>query len=597
MLSVITKADMPLPTAEYPLAQVEWLFFSKAKLATSKASSDKSKTVRKHFIAFLNSQVTGQVKKPYWVDDEFDEYIFVKFKSYIDDQNLPPRSAVTILSTFRRVLICAIENKWICLNSFVDFSIPNASRSTDVCAPFSDAEMNSIELALHAEIKFARGLLKSYPRSGRGVAPVIRTTKSCIARIERNWWLKEDNLVWHFENVMRCEPNIQRRDGKEPKDHFFVAVRMFGGIREFYRKIGVSMWIDQYVILPYVYKLVSITGLNPTVALSLSLDAFCEEHPLTGQPCIRYWKERGSGEGELHLNLLGNGVLPLDDKQAFEVRDIWREVKQLTQRFREELPVESRERLFVYQSRATSQQGFARDFLMDSKTCGNWTRFFVDKYKLKSSSGQSLTLNLSRFRPSLVSRMVRNGADIAIIQLILGHSSIVTTLRYLYENDINPVARREVQKALTAIRENRFQQLREPLKVADQDERHNVIFSTGMAFCKNVFNPPGNIRKAGGILPGSPCTYFNMCIKCHNVLIMEENLPLLFALRRQYLVAADQGLLATSHRAAIMQSIYILDSLLDPEVSDWSGEVLAAAETKSIYFDALVDPVAIRVVA
>lgn len=598
MLELIHSNQIPRPTPEEPLAQVEWLFFSRANLSNSKSGSDKYKTVRFHFIDYLNAEAGGELKKPYWVDDEFDEYVFLKFKCYIDDQAMPSKSVMTIMSAFRQVLITAIENDWIKLRSFIDFQISAGIRSTFSRAPYSEREIEAIDVALESELKFSRAVLTGYVKSGRGRAPRMVEVKGAAPRYERNWWTERDNLIWYFENVLNCVPTMWLR-GSEKIDYIFLrAAQRAGGLYSFYRSLGVTVYIDQNVILPYVFRLVSITGLNPTVALSLELDSFFEQHPLTGQPCIRYWKERGSGEGELHLGLLGSGVLPLDEKQAVEVRAIWREVTELTKSFRGGLPKGSKKRLFVYECRASGGIGQPRDFLMDPKTTGNWSAGLVKNYNLTSDSGDTLVFNLSRFRPSLVSRLVKRGVDISVIQAILGHASVITTLRYLYVNDFNPVARREVQKTLFNIRENRRQHQLRPLPVANGSESiHDVIFSTGLAFCKNVFDPPQNIRKAGGIRPGMPCTYFNMCIKCPNVLIMEEHLPLLFALRRQYLVSIDQGLLATSHRAAIMQSIYILDSLLDPKVSDWGEVVLKKAEGISFLQDSLVDPVAIRPVA
>jgi integrase len=194
--------------------------------------------------------------------------------------------------------------------------------------------------------------------------------------------------------------------------------------------------------------------------------------------------------------------------------------------------------------------------------------------------------------------MVKRGVDVHVIQSILGHRSVLTTLRYLDSYDFSPHARREVQKALEHIRANRREQEKAPKPVArERFEKGGVVFATGLALCKDVFDPPDNIRRATGIRRGAPCSLFNMCLRCPNVLILEDHLPSLFALRRQYLTALEQGLSATTHRTAVQQNLHVLNNLLDAEKSDWPEDVLLEAERRSEFVDTVADPVTIRGVA
>lgn len=597
MIQIVHSHDMPTPTKEAPWIQVQWLFDLRASMVRSRSGKDNFLIAKKHFLDFLGQQSsTASTQDPYWVNREFDEYILLRFKHYIDDLAFSSSHTVGILGAARQTIETAIANRWIDLKSFINFNLGAATRETDARAPYTEAEMAAIVAAINEEIRFSRKLLKPYRRTGLGRAPTLMPSKLGM-RYESGWWKDEDNMRWYFENMLEClpitglDPEIKRRHAS----FLSVAHRFHGGLHAMYRRWGVSAWIGCEIILPYLYRLVQITGINPTVAMSLKLDSFQEQHPLTGRAYVRYWKERGSGESDLHLDFLDSEALVLDSGQARAVSRIWGEVTALTRKFRHEMPEGSKDFLFVYQSRGAHRVGEPRHFLMCASTKGGWTKEFVTRHALQTKAGKPLNLTLARFRPSLVSNLVKRGVDIGVIQAILGHASIMTTYAYLESHDFHPKARAEVHKAIENIRHNRRQQEEAPKPVATETyEENKTVFATGLALCKNVFNPPDNIRKAASIGAGAPCTHFNMCLRCPNVMILEEHLPHLFALRTQYLAAMEQGLSATTHRAAVQQNIHILNHLLNPETSDWSDDVLASAERASEFIDLGIDPVAIR---
>lgn len=599
MLKLVHSSSMPIPSAEEPWAQIDWIFDMRAALAKSKEAKDNFKGCKKYMRLFLGSSISpNAASNGYFVDDEFDEYTLLRFKQFIDDQRISSSHAVTLLSAVRQTFISAIANKWIKLRSFIDFSLPACSRETDARKPYTETQMTAIMSGLNEDIRFARGLLKPYVNTGVGRERGPATNSAVSTSLERGWWTNENNLRWYFESrlgavpITGTDPDIRKLHGTFLRS----ATNLFGGLHEMYRRWGVSAWIGPEIILPYVYKLVALTGLNPTVVLVLNLGDYFESHPLTGRPYIRYWKERGSGESDLHTDLVGGGALVLDDRQNGEVKSIWEEVIALTASFRKSLPVESQERLFVYETRSVKYPGKARDFLMDASSTGLWAKKFVARYKLTDTSGKPLTFTMARFRPSLVSRLLKQGVDIYVIQSILGHASILTTLRYIDSYDFMPHARREILQALDRIRENfkQYNSDQKPIADGDIDQPENYVFTTGIALCKNVFRPPENIRKAAGIKTGSPCTIFNMCLRCANVLILEEHLPQLFAMRREYLVAMEQGVSGTPQRIAIQQNIHILNNMLDTATSDWSADVLRDAEKLSEFVATAVDPIALR---
>lgn len=594
MIRLIGTESLPEPTTEQPWIQVEWIFEQQILMSRTLSSADNYRNAKKHFLDWLKSG--KKATECFEINKRFNEYTLLQFKQYVDDLGLSSHHVNTILSSARKTVRTAISNGWLKSVEIIDFVLSPSSRETEARKPYGASETAAIIKGLQDDIRHCRRVLKPYTRSGKGVQPELISDGKSGQRYPWAWWRHEDNMRWYFENRLNCEPITgadllirQRHSG-----FLAAATNHHGGLHALYKRWGVSAWIGHEIILPYLFKLVALTGLNPTVAMALRLDDYKNKHPLTGQSYIRYWKERGSGECELHTDLIDAGVLVLDEHQSQEVKRIWEEVAALTAGFRHTLPPAKQTLLFVYQSRGVKTTGQAKD-LLTSKAIWSWSNDFVQRHGIQGASGKPLSLTLARFRPSLVSRMVKRVVDIQIIKAILGHSSILTTLQYLDSHDFAPAARKEVNRALFQIRENHRDQKREPKQVATQDfDEDGVVFATGLAFCKNVFSPPKNIQTATGIKPGSPCTLFNMCLRCPNVLVMEENLPVLFALRRQYLTALDRGIAGTTNRAAILQNVQILNNLLDSEYSDWPQEVLAEAERRSEFVDVIADTSAIQ---
>ncbi|NBU22168.1 hypothetical protein EBS43_12285 [bacterium] len=366
-------------------------------------------------------------------------------------------------------------------------------------------------------------------------------------------------------------------------------------MRGLYQRWGVIPLIDEEVITPFLFRLVQITGLNSSVAMTLKVGDFCERHPLTDQPYIRYWKERARGEKELHLSLFDTKWMRLNSEQAREVSTLWKNLLDLTRRFRHQLDENKKELLFVYQSPSVKMMGKPHTLLNDSLTHMRWADRFVKKYKLCDDQGKPLRLTLARFRPSLVSRLVKKDVDLDVIQSILGHKSVIQTIRYIDSHDFAPEARAAVSKCLESIYSNHLEQKKENKPVATKEKIHEpVVFATAMALCKNVFSPPEQIKKGAGLAEGQACTNFNMCLRCSNVVIMKDHLPKLFALQESYLTALKNGLAQSTHKSAVIQTLSILDNLLDPKKSEFSEVELNWAKSLSEAEDPLVDTVAYR---
>jgi len=105
---------------------------------------------------------------------------------------------------------------------------------------------------------------------------------------------------------------------------------------------------------------------------------------------------------------------------------------------------------------------------------------------------------------------------------------------------------------------------------------------SGLATCKNVFDPPDFIKSLAGYDPSKPCSLFNKCLSCSNSIITVSHLPDLFAVRRGYqrMLEANR-LLDTPYAVVILDNLDVLNNILDPEISDFSAEELAKAERLS----------------
>lgn len=67
-----------------------------------------------------------------------------------------------------------------------------------------------------------------------------------------------------------------------------------------------------------------------------------------------------------------------------------------------------------------------------------------------------------------------------------------------------------------------------------------IIIRTGLVECRNVYDPPEEIRSLSGYKEGNPCSLLNKCLSCRNCIITVSNLPDLFAMRRDYQTMMDR---------------------------------------------------------
>lgn len=586
------STDFFEPSKLEPFIQVEQLFASQSNTVASESGKSNFQIAYVQFIEFL-SEFYGH--KPLKIKEVFNEHLLSRYRKYLEqkiiNKKISSSHANTILSSVRISLNRLVQIQDIGY-SFYDVNGFHTSRETDLKKPFSKNERLQILDAIEKGLQESRANLSPYKKVGVGKNPL----DSNGARIRGLSTL--DNARWLFENPLDCKP-VHHSTAQSPIEKAFLQIisNSDKGLIEVYNEWGVTPMIGADLLLPYLLKLAQVTGLNTDSLLSLTLDDYEPCHPATSRPCLRYWKERSDGFKEYHLDLFKAELTWLTSTQANVVKEIFQEVIQLTNSMRQEIEDETiRKRLFIYQSNSTKKHGRISPLLgmedKNTKKLGDHLSRFVDKYNLKNDQGEPLTLTLSRFRPTFVSEMLDNGVSLREIQLMLGHSSIQTTIGYLDSLDFNSISRKKINDKLSEIHLSTLEQKTKklPEKIELKDKKESVItFHTPLAECKNIFDPPDFVKKLSSYVPGTPCSQYNKCLGCDNVIITAKNLPEIFAMKRDYtLLTQHTRVMDTPYGHVIKENLKLIESILDPELSSFSIQELEQGQRLSEYIETTI---------
>lgn len=605
---------MPEPTLENPYAQVDWIFKEKMSLYENERTKENYETALAFYRRFLqetsNYNPILDDDPRFYIKDEWDVMALHKVKQWIEATNiegtedyLTSHSINSNFSAIRQTMQYAYEHNYI-NQPVINIVMPAGVRETSLRAAYSNEEYTAIFNVVSPKIRFSRGLLRSYTRTGRGCDP-RKVERQGIARGEKflgqGWtcWVRDlngdvfdisdDNMRWYFENVMGCIPLPGTPENKIKHKRFFTnATDVHGGLKKLYRKWGVSSFIDQDVIMPLVVKLISETGLNVESLLSLKRDCFKDAHPLSGLPYLEYYKPRSGGEKELHVVLYDKAedgeFMALSQKQSQIISKTIKTILELTEPLVKLASEENRNYLFLYQSSATTRYGKVQ--VVSNKVITHWAREIVREYDLRGSDGKPLLFALSRFRPTKFTEMVMQGYDIFDIMAVAGHKSITTTLAYIDRLKSTTDFHRRIQRELTIIKENKRAYERKPLPIAiTRDAKPGqFIFKAPVCHCKNPYDPPDIVKNSKSYHEGDACTFWNMCLQCENVLITEMNLPKLFAYRSEIRRALSNVNEIPRQGELYKKLLMILDEILSPDVLfpteklEWAAELAREAE-------------------
>lgn len=508
------------------------------------------------------------------------------FRKFLVDKiqsGLSTHTADSLLSAVRSTYKRAIRIKGLGLTTFIDIEGFKKHRKTDEYRPYLAAERTKIKQACDNERLKFNNLAKDYVPFGGGCDPV-----------DGNGELKRgsvslDNARWIFENKFGCciiGPGAANHEDKYEK--CFIRIMRYAGLGVVatYESWGVLYQLTSRHMAPYIIRLAQITGLNADSLKSLNVDDFVESHELTQRPYLRYWKERSDGEKQLHLDLVEADLTWLTINQSKEVREIFAEVAYLTRNIRVRADDAVKSRLFIYESRKQIEQGEIKSF-ENSVVINLVMNQFARDHQLKNEDGEDLNISASRLRPSLVAELVEQGVSLREIQIILGHKSLSTTIQYLDKLEFSKTARDVLRSALEKIHQEAVAQ-EAPEKKASESTKSSdamnspIAISNGLIKCRNVYDPPDEIKKLSTYKEGSACSLLNKCLSCSNSIITAAHLPELFAMRWEYRsIMATSAIGQTPYGAVINENLQILDSILTPSEQGFSAGQLDEAERLS----------------
>ena len=589
--------DFFIPSKLEPFIQVEQLFASYCKTVASESGKSNYRAASTSFIKFL-SDLHGTV--PLNILIAFDQHLLSRYRKHLEQkiikEEISSHYANTNLSAVRKALY---RLKQVSDIDYIFFDVGgfSVSRETDIKKPFTMNERLQILDAIEKGIGESRAILTPYKKSGVGKNPLDK-------KGGRIYGLSTlDNARWLFENCLKCKP-VHHNTAKSTIEKSFLAIIADSdkGLIEVYNEWGVPPMINIDVLIPYLLRLAQITGLNADSLLSLDIDDYVDSHKATSKPCLRYWKERSDGYKEYHLDLFNAELTWLTSSQAKSIKVIFEELDQLTGSFRQDIEDDAfKDRLFIYQSNSTKKHGRVSPLLgnkgKNAKALGASLSRFVKKYNLKNDEGDPLTLTISRFRPTFVSDMLRNGVTVREIQLMLGHSSLQTTLGYIDSLDFNSMSRMKINDELKEIHQatldKQVEKLPEDIKSKNNDELV-TSFHTPLDECRNIFDPPDFVKNLSSYIPGTPCSQYNKCLGCDNVIITAKNLPEIFAMKRDYTLLKEHSrVMDTPYGHVISENLELIKGITEPELSNFSLEELENGRRLAEYIETttLVDGV------
>ena len=581
------------PSKLEPFIQVEQLFACTSKTVSSESGKSNYRIASNSFIDFL-SELYGN--SPLKVVTVFDEHLLSRYRKYLEkkiiSKEISSHHANTLLSSVRRTL-CRLTQVRDLEYNFFDINGFATSRETDAKKPFTTNERLRILEAIEKGLSESRKTLIPYKKMGIGKNPLN----------EKGFVIKGlstlDNARWLFENHLGCKP-IHYHTAESPIEKSFLRIiaRSDKGLSGIYDEWGVTPMVHIDMLIPYLLRLAQITGLNADSLLSLNVNDYLESHPATSRPCLRYWKERSDGYKEYPLDLFNAQLTWLTSSQAKSIKIIFEELNQLTCSFRPHIEDDTfKDRLFIWQSNGPKKYGKVSPISGskegNASTLGNSLSRFVEKYNLKDDAGEPLTLTISRFRPTFVSEMLGNGVALREIQLMLGHSSIQTTIGYIDSFDFNMISRVKVNDKLKEIHQSTLNKQTQEVQTKNNNELATT-FNTPLAECRNIFDPPDFVKNLSSYIPGTPCSQYNKCLGCDNVIITAKNLPEIFAMKRDYkLLTEHTRVMDTPYGHVISENMELIKGITDPTLSDFSLEDLENGQRLAEYIETttLVDGV------
>ena len=175
---------------------------------------------------------------------------------------------------------------------------------------------------------------------------------------------------------------------------------------------------------------------------------------------------------------------------------------------------------------------------------------------------------------------------------MLGHSSIEVTIKYLDSLDFNFISRTKLDEKLKEIHQSTLDEKDEITSQEIKLQKNNelmISFQTPLAECKNIFDPPEFVKKLVSYVSGTPCSQYNKCLGCENVIITTNNLPEIFAMQRDYtLLTEHTRVMDTPYGHVIRENLELISNITDPKLSDFSLEELETGRRLAEYIQTTI---------
>lgn len=595
---VLTSSEFKVSAEGKPFLCVMHLFAYASSFNAGKNTWRMAMQSYTFFVRFLISNGCSGVEPLFVL---IGPYTLIRFRAWLENLlvvgEISPHYANSMLSKTRTVLrnLRAISEA----DGFTFYDVEgfDTQRVTDTYRPYSPGERERIAEIVNQDIKVYDSLIKPYVNSGIGVDPFQEDQTQLL-----RGFATLDNMRWIFENRLNGTPPTRESmtTCRYARTFMHTLSRLRLSPVDVYHSWGVRTNVDNNFITPYLVRLAQVTGLNADSLKGLDTDDYQPSHPITRRPCLKYWKERSTGEKLQHLDLAHAEITWLTGAQSAEVAKIFASVIALTKEVRREAPDAIANKLFIWKTLGGRTAGTILSLASAAPSIVSRLLSTYTKSKgLLTDDGKQLSLSASRLRPSFVSELLDKGVTVKEIQIIMGHANLRTTMAYLDRMDFNRIARTKLNEALTSIHSDAVigaePNLIKVVQVEDAptqslvNNAHGVVFKTPFADCRNILNPPDFVKQLSSYVPGTPCSLYNKCLSCDNAMITVAHLPQLFALYRDYTRLVEVSrVMDTPYGAVVRENMRILKGILNPEVSDFSEDELSQAKRRSDYIGSTV---------
>lgn len=604
----INKHKLPIPTNDEPLVQVDWIFEQKASLAKTKSHHKATMGGHKYYKTFLNETYNHndklKNKEPFYLSEQWTITALQKFKFWLyskenglSEKPISSARKASILTAVNMTMLYAYEHNYI-KEKVLPVWYEKPIRETEIRSYYTDEEIRPIIDLILSEIVFSEKILEPYENKGVGKDP--RTANLLYARTkfpEGEGWKYEENIIWYFENVLNCKPLLWTEENdKEHRAFFHAAKECCKGYKNFYKKLNIWPLIDQDIIIPLVAYLAYLTGLNVESILSLRRDCLKKDIFLDTL-ALHFYKERSKGEmPPLILSLYDKQDNKLGSKESKKIIHIIRLLQRLTESLVYKAKDEYKDFLLIYETSAPHNIGNVNK--LNTRVLKFWCDKLVNSNNLVDRNGQRLSFNLSRFRPTKLTNLIKNGYDIPEIQAVAGHNSPLNTIDYIDKIGTDPIFNKTTHEVISQMRINHQDFKENPLSLAKnlEDKPEQFIFKTPLCSCKNPYDPPEQVKRSNNYNEGDACTYWNMCLFCPKVLITKDNLPDLVAYRSQLEISLSTQINEMPYQGELYQKTkFVLDDLLKPDnyfsdqEIDWANKIAKDNNLADQIYDSFIN--------